>query len=607
MQTSKVLLSLGSNMPPKKIMLQKALGELVLRSLGNVLLVSPFYKSMPWGNENQDWYVNACVLLETTLTPLELLDQLQKIENDYGRVRTEKWGPRPMDLDIIMFEGVDSYQDDRLTLPHPHAHERLFVLQPLLDMLPWLHINGVHIKTFIDAIAPQTQVIEKLYFATDSYEEMINMYWGIPFYHINMGLERVENALSDLGNPHLKLPPVIHIAGTNGKGSTAAILHRILQASGKKVHRYTSPHLRSYKERYIIGMEKGRNRFIADVEFEMMVAQIAPLVAKHRLTQFEALTVLAFVAFHANPADYIILETGMGGRLDATNLIAKPIATIITSISMDHMEYLGTMIESIAFEKAGIIKEKVPVIISARNPAVIPTLVDVAKKKNAPVRLVGQDWEIKIVDNAETFISTHGREVFLDILNLKGVYQLDNAGAALEVAQLLLGNQFPDDDTLDDTLSTIIWPARLENLDLSKTTITFPKDIEFIVDGSHNADGLMHFVEYMKQLQIKSPKEMTIIFSCKEGRNLQEVFSLFSYLRPNFIFIENHAAIGQVPLRDLADMATRYGFKNRIVHDWMFLKELQQDKEIAHKRYAVCGSLYFCGAFYNVLDYRIDC
>lgn len=602
---SKVVISLGSNVAPKKATLQKALAEIVLRKIARVLMISPFYKTQPWGVEDQDWYLNGCCLLETHMNPLELLDALQKIETDYGRVRDIRWGPRTLDLDILFFENFDEYKDERLTIPHPYLTKRAFVLKPLIDLMPWGAVEG---KSFIDYLKDlNDNSLIKLVPIEDDFEETLKLYWDdLCPTKITPGLNRVEAALEALGSPHKNLPSVIHIAGTNGKGSTAAILMAVLRKAGKKVHRYTSPHLRRYNERYVIGMENGQSRFVQKNEFEVYASKLVPIIDKFKLSHFEALTILAFLLFSQNSADYVILETGMGGRLDATNVIAKPAMTIITSISMDHTEFLGDSIEAIAFEKAGIIKKNVPLVVSTRNQDAAKVVCDMAEQLKAPVYKLGEAWDIKLVDDAEVFISTlTSREVFLDILNLNGVHQLDNAGAALMAAQILLGDNFLMDEELDEVLENIKWPARLEKLEQGVCKLKFPSNCEIIVDGCHNAEGMMSFTEQMLALNMMKPKKLVIFFSAKKGRNLQEVFSIFSRLNAHFIFIEDSGAREQYTAKELAEAAAYQDISFEVSKNWLVMNNYVNNNDLDSIRFAVCGSLYFCGAFYNLIEYKM--
>jgi dihydrofolate synthase/folylpolyglutamate synthase len=612
----KVVLSLGSNIPPKKTYIQRAIAEIIKRKIGNILMIAPYYKSEAVGKINQDWFINTCILIETHYQPLELLRNLQKIENDLGRIRIEKWGNRTIDIDIILFELDEKQQakyhkNPELTIPHPEMKKRAFVLKPMYDLMPWLTFDNQSIVDLLFEV--QDQKIIQLINNPDIYEEILNMYWRLEPRKIELGLDKVLFCLDLLGKPHLKLPPTIHIAGTNGKGSTSAILHNLLCVMEKKVHRFTSPHLLSYSERFIIGLEKGGRRFISVEEFEIYVARVAPYVKKCGLSHFEALTVMAILIFSEIDADYIILETGMGGRLDATNVIPNPIATIITTISKDHTAFLGDTIEKIAAEKAGIIKENVPLITSVQFQKALDVIEKKAKSMNAPLFKIGTEWSIVEIDSDEgnsdlkidAFIFNN-TEIFLDLLSLKGTYQLENAGVALATLILIFGeDNLPDPDIIDDGLSTVYWPARLEHLEPQNCKLPIHNNIEFIVDAAHNAEGLFSLTDYLSTLNLKTPKETYLIVSFKEGRDLLDSFSILSEFPAKYIFIESHLALEQVSLKSLIEVAEHFDLNYEVVPNWQFLIPLFTDTEVIYKRYVITGSIYFISTFYHMINYEI--
>ncbi len=267
---------------------------------------------------------------------------------------------------------------------------------------------------------------------------------------IDLTLERMIRALAALGNPHLCLPPVIHVAGTNGKGSTIAFLKTILEGEGKHVHCYTSPHLVRMTERIVLNGSP-----ISTGLFDELTKHVKDIASD--LSYFEVLTCVAFLAFSRVPADYILLEVGLGGRLDATNVV-DPLLSVITSISLDHQEYLGDSIAAIAQEKAGIIKFGKPVVLAHQPyPEVYDLVYNCARLLNAPV--------IRVAPLSETIE-----------LGLFGKHQCDNAATALAVANILLGK-----GDYCSHLKKTRWPGRLQRLS------TTP---DVWVDGAHNADGI---------------------------------------------------------------------------------------------------------------------
>jgi|GEM_PF-99595 len=613
----KVVLSLGSNIPPKKTNIQRAIAEIIKRKIGTILMIAPYYQTDAMGKTDQDWFINTCILLETQQKPLDLLKALQTIEDDLGRVRTEKWGPRSIDIDIILCELDEDEQkqfkkNPQLTIPHPEMLNRKFVLRPIYDMMPWTVFDDKNILEIMDEL-PVDQKIRRLVNSTDIFEEVIKMYWDISPRDINLGLDKLEFCLETLGKPHLKLPPVIHIAGTNGKGSTAAILHNLLSTAGKKVHRFTSPHILSYAERYIIGLDGGGKRLVGIEEFEIYIARVAPLIKRGGLSHFEALTLVAILMFSEIDADYVILETGMGGRLDATNIIPNPVATIITTISKDHTEFLGDTIEEIAAEKAGIIKENVPLITAVQYPKAFKVLEDKAQSLNAPIIAIGKEWSIVEIEEEEkegtikidSFLYKD-TEVFLDLLSLHGSYQLENAGSALATFIQLMGvDNLPDPDIIDDGLSSIYWPARLEHLSALDCNLPLHEDIEFIVDSAHNAEGLFGLTDYLTTLNTSKEKETYFIISFKNTRDLKDAFEILSTFSAKYIFIENHFAIEQCTIEALKEVADSFELDYEIVPDWHFLLPIFDDQEVIKKRYVVTGSIYFISTFYHMINYNL--
>ncbi len=287
--------------------------------------------------------------------------------------------------------------------------------------------------------------------------------------HIKLGLERIRDVLERLGNPQSKLPPVIHIAGTNGKGSTAAFLTSIFQTAGYKVHRYTTPHLVRRNERILLANEE-----ISDAEFDACLhASAAP-----ELTPFEHETAAMFLAMSRVPADVAIIEVGLGGRLDSTNVV-RPALTIITPISIDHTQFLGDTIEKIAFEKAGIIKKGVPCVVGKQMPEAMRVIDEVASLRgthivNLPPPFTGEGNGASI--SYKEIVSAVGGGI---PPSLPGAHQIDNARTAATAA-LALREHFPKltNHAIEEGIRTAKWPGRLQQLAPN-----------LWLDGGHNAQG----------------------------------------------------------------------------------------------------------------------
>lgn len=288
----------------------------------------------------------------------------------------------------------------------------------------------------------------------------------------DFSLDRIKSFLNKLGNPEKKMPPIIHIAGTNGKGSTLAFIRHIMQAAGYKVHAYTSPHLVNFNERIVIA-----GSYIDDNELYSLLEECRAVIAEQPITLFEAATIAAFLAFSRHKADITLVEVGMGGRLDATNVIDSPILTIITSIALDHMEYLGPTIEIIAGEKAGIMKPNVPCVIAPQEKSIMNTLEYHAINKKSPLYRGGFEWNCKKKNNKMVFQSAI-QSIEFPLPSLKGDHQIINAGNAIAACSILSGKYGFDigEEDITSGLQCTYWPARLERIKEGNLISLLPKD-----------------------------------------------------------------------------------------------------------------------------------
>ncbi|WP_336293740.1 bifunctional folylpolyglutamate synthase/dihydrofolate synthase [Bartonella sp. CB169] len=300
----------------------------------------------------------------------------------------------------------------------------------------------------------------------------------------DLSLRRILNLLGRLGNPHLKLAPVIHIAGTNGKGSASAICRALLESAGYCVHVYSSPHLVNWHERCRMGQKGGGSKFITENQLAETIREIIRINHQEPITIFEIFTAAAFMLFSTHPADVVILEVGLGGRFDATNVIKKPAVSLIMPIDYDHESFLGNTIAQIAFQKGGIIKQAVPVVIGKQNhEETLSILTTLADKNKAPYSLFNQDYQS---------YTEHGRMVFqnnqglmdLPLPNLTGVHQITNAGATIEAiyqAGFRLSEQ-----AISHALQNIYWPARMQHLTHGYLVDQLSPNIDLWLDGGHN-------------------------------------------------------------------------------------------------------------------------
>jgi dihydrofolate synthase/folylpolyglutamate synthase len=296
---------------------------------------------------------------------------------------------------------------------------------------------------------------------------------------IDLSLERIERLLARLGHPERALAPVVHIAGTNGKGSTLAMLDAMLQAAGRRVQRYISPHLVRFNERFLFN-----GRPIAEPELADVLEVCERSNRGEAITEFEIITAAAFLAFARHPADVVLLETGLGGRLDATNVVARPRLTALAPISLDHQAYLGERIEQIAFEKAGILKPGVPCIVGPQPSEALAVIERRAGAIGAPLGVQGRDWRARRVGD-RLVVELRDRTYDLPLPALAGRHQIDNAGLATACA-LALGDLAPDDEAIAQGLRNAVWPARLQRLRRGPLVERLPAGCELWLDGGHN-------------------------------------------------------------------------------------------------------------------------
>jgi dihydrofolate synthase / folylpolyglutamate synthase len=296
---------------------------------------------------------------------------------------------------------------------------------------------------------------------------------------IDLSLERIERLLARLGHPEHALAPVVHVAGTNGKGSSLAMLDAMLQAASRRVQRYISPHLVRFNERFLFD-----GRAIDEPELADVLDVCERANCGQPITEFEITTAAAFLAFARHPADALLLETGLGGRLDATNVIGRPRLTALSPISLDHQAYLGERLEQIAFEKAGILKAGVPCIVGPQPPEVLAVIEQRARALGAPLCVHGRDWTAARVGDRLRVIRADAT-FDLPLPALAGCHQIDNAGLAV-ICALALGDLAPDEQAIAQGLQSAVWPARLQRLTRGPLLERLPAGCELWLDGGHN-------------------------------------------------------------------------------------------------------------------------
>ncbi len=340
---------------------------------------------------------------------------------------------------------------------------------------------------------------------------------------IDLSLDRVHIVLERLGSPHKKLPPVIHVAGTNGKGSTIAFLRAALEAAGKSVHAYTSPHLVRFNERIVLGGTE-----ISDAKLIDALERCDGAAGADKLTYFETTTCAAFLAFAETPADFLILEVGLGGRLDATNVIDAPVATVVSPVALDHEHFLGNTIALVAMEKAGVFRRGAPAVIGVQTPEAMAVLQARAEETGATVFAFGQQWSCH---------SEHGRLIYQDedglcdlaAPRLVGAHQLENAGLA--VAAIRAANLGVSDDAISKGLAAAHWPARMQRL-TAGPLVDLAREItgaapEIWLDGGHNPHAGGAIAQAIADIEQRSPKPLVMIAGMQANKDAAGYFAPF--------------------------------------------------------------------------------
>jgi dihydrofolate synthase/folylpolyglutamate synthase len=410
---------------------------------------------------------------------------------------------------------------------------------------------------------------------------------------IDLSLERIERLLAALDHPERKLPPVIHVAGTNGKGSTVAFLRAMLEAAGKRTHVYTSPHLARYNERFRLG-EKGEGRLATDAELSAALEECEKANAGAPITVFEITTAAAFLLFARHPADVLVLEVGLGGRLDATNVIERPLISVITPVSIDHTDFLGDTLDKIAAEKAGIIKRGVPVIVAAQHRDVIGVIERQAGRMKAPIKIAGEDW---------TATEERGRLVYQDddglidlpAPKLYGRHQFENAGLAIATLRALPELKIPA-SAYEAGVVKADWPARMQRLTQGTLAALAPPGSELWLDGGHNPDGGRAIAAALADLEERVSRPLVLIVGMLTTKDNTGFLRNFTGLARRLIAVPVPGQDKGMPAETLAATARDIGLaataRNDIASALDAAGKLDLDPP---PRILITGSLYLAG------------
>ncbi len=411
---------------------------------------------------------------------------------------------------------------------------------------------------------------------------------------IDLSLGRIERLLARLGNPHLNLPPVVHIAGTNGKGSTAAILHAILEAAGYRVHAYTSPHLIRFHERIVLA-DGEQSKPIAETALVDVLTRTQDANHGDDITQFEITTAAAFLAFAERPADILLLEVGLGGRLDATNVIPKPHMTIITPVSVDHADKLGNTLGEIAGEKAGILKPGVPAIVSLQEQAALTVIKQRAKEVGAPAHIWGRDYDAH-EQHRRLVVQDHDKVLDLPLPALLGRHQIVNAGTAIVAAGKLEGFEVSQ-QAMEKGLNNVVWPARLQRLKGGPLLASVSPDTEVWLDGGHNPAAGRALAQSLADLEERSSKPLFLIVGMMSLKDAAGFLAPFKGLTRNVIAVPVKGASEAPQEPDvLADAAREAGLTANKAQSIEEALRAISKLEPGAKRIVICGSLYLAGA-----------
>lgn len=346
---------------------------------------------------------------------------------------------------------------------------------------------------------------------------------------IDLSLGRTERLLAALGDPHKKLPPTVHVAGTNGKGSTIAFMRAMLEAAGKRVHVYTSPHLVRFHERIRLA-----GTLVSEEQLADALERCERANAGEPITVFEITTAAALLLFSETPADALLLEVGLGGRFDSTNVIERPLASIITPVSMDHMDFLGDTLAKIAFEKAGILKAGVPAIIAPQEDEALSVIERQAARMRAPLCIAGRDYHIGEEGGRLVYDDARGL-LDLPLPRLQGRHQHDNAAAAIAA----LRTAFPDvgSGAIEAGLREAHWPARMQALTRGALVDAAPNGAELWLDGGHNPSGGAAIAAAMAELEAQHSRPLVLISAMLASKDMGGLLQPFAGLANELVCV----------------------------------------------------------------------
>jgi len=409
---------------------------------------------------------------------------------------------------------------------------------------------------------------------------------------IDLSLGRIDRLLAALDHPERRLPPVVHVAGTNGKGSLIAFVRAIAEALGKRAHVYTSPHLVNFHERILLAGPDGGTPISEDRLVDCL-ARAEDANAGELITLFEITTAAAFLAFSETPADLLLLETGLGGRLDATNVVEKPLATSITPISIDHVSFLGNTLAAIAAEKAGILKPGVPCIVGRQEAEALQVIEARAGEIGTPLHVFGRDFDV-FEQHRRLIFQTESWLIDLPVPRLNGRHQIDNAGAAIATASVAFGDALTI-ESLERGLTHAEWPARLERLGEGALHQYVGEGTEIWLDGGHNEAGGRAIANALAEFEERVPRAVHLIWGMMETKDAHAFIAPFKGLVERVYTVPIPEEANAFSAEALAEIAASEGFDvtpaSGVAH------ALMQSRAALGRpgRVLICGSLYLAG------------
>ncbi len=410
---------------------------------------------------------------------------------------------------------------------------------------------------------------------------------------IDLGLDRMHRLLEQLDHPERKLPPVIHVAGTNGKGSTVAYLRAMLEAAGLRVHAYTSPYLVRINECFRLG-RAGGGVLVSDDELLAALEHCERTNAGAPLTFFEAKTAAAFCLFAQHPADVLLLEVGLGGRLDSTNVIEAPLASVVASISMDHTEFLGDSLTAIAGEKAAIIKRNVPVISAEQPREVMAVIEQQAKRLRAPLFAAGEGWHVNVECGRLVYQDERG---LMDLAapKLFGRHQFDNAGLAIATLRAIESPKIPT-AAFETGIVSAEWPARMQRVSSGRLIEWGPPGSEIWLDGGHNAEGGRVVAAALGDLEERVSRPLVVVAGMMANKDASGFLANFAGLTRHIMAVPIPDQPNVMPPERFADAARSLGMRVEISASVeAALRTLAGLAYEIPPRILITGSLYLAG------------